>query len=91
MAELIGPDSALVTYRPVIEISDSKKNEDGVTLKTAGSFGSTEFTADEIVTIYTYLGDFLRMKGLDPDAEAAANRVLDQSFLTGTNTNTYTN
>lgn len=81
MAQLTGPDSALVTYRPVIDISDSKKNEDAVTLKTAGSYGSTEFTADEIVTIYTYLGDFLRMKGVDPNLEAQANRLLDQSYI----------
>lgn len=64
MATLTGPEIAQVAYKPVIEISDSKKYDDGVTLKLAGTNGSTEFTPDEVVTIYQFLGEFLTMKGL---------------------------
>lgn len=65
MASLTGPEVAQVNYKPVIEVSDSKKYDDGVTMKLAGSNGATEFTADELVTIYRYIGDFLTMKGLN--------------------------
>lgn len=81
MPQITGPEIGQVTYKPVVEISDSRKNEDGVTLKIAGSNGNTEFVIDEVVTIYTILGEYLTMKGLDPALEAQANRILDQGFL----------
>lgn len=76
MTELIGPDSALVNYRPVVQIADSKKNDDAVTLKTAGAFGPSEFSIEEIATIWEYLGDFLTLKGLNPHAEAKTASIL---------------
>lgn len=79
MAELTGPDSALVTYRPVVQISDSKKNEDAITLKIAGSFGATEFTVEEIATVWEYLTDFLKLKGLDPQSEVRVSHFLQNA------------
>lgn len=76
MAALTGPDSALVQYRPVIEIADSKKNDEAVTMKTAGSYGSAEFTIDEIATIHAYIGDFLTMKGVNPTLQRQAADLL---------------
>lgn len=76
MAALTGPDSALVQYRPVIEIADSKKFDEGIVLKTAGSNGSTEFTLDEIATIHAYIGDFLTMKGVNPTLQRQAADIL---------------
>jgi hypothetical protein len=92
MVSFQGPDVAQVTYKPVIDISDSKKFDDGVTLKVAGTNGSTEFAIDDVVTIYVYLKDYLQAKGINPELEASANRLLDKSFLSsanGTDTTTY--
>lgn len=79
MVSFLGPDVAQVKYVPVIEISDSKKIPDGITLKTAGSGGSTEFTAEEVVVITQYLTDYCKAKGLDLGIRH------DQAFLTGSN------
>lgn len=81
MASLTGPYIEQIVSKPVIEIADSKKFDEGVTLKINGSNGSGEFTVDEVVNIYSYIQDFLKMKGLDPSLESAANRLLDQSYL----------
>lgn len=81
MVSFIGPDVAQVAYKPVITIADSTKFDDGVSLKIAGSNGATELTADEVVSVYVYVRDFLKAKGLDPDLVSQANRLLDQSYI----------
>lgn len=81
MAALTGPDVQQITHKPVIEIADSKKFEDGISLKINGTNGTGEFTADDVVNIYVYIKDFLTMKGIDVELESAANRLLDQSYL----------
>lgn len=68
MTTFTGPDVAQITYKPVIIIEDSKKEEEAVSMKTAGSFGPSDFSGDEIVTIYQYIGDFLTAKGVDLSA-----------------------
>ena len=82
MTSFIGPDIAQTVYKPVVIVEDSKKFEDGIVFKTNGSNGSNEFTGDDLVTVYAYIRDYLKSKGLDPDVEAAANRFLDQSYIT---------
>jgi hypothetical protein len=81
MTQINGPEIGQVTYKPVIVIEDSRKNEEGVSLRIAGSNGNTEFLIDEVVTIYTIIQEFLIAKGLNPNLEAAANRILDKGFI----------
>lgn len=83
MVSFVGPDVAQVNYKPVITIEDSKKYDEGVTLKIAGSNGTSEFLLDEVVSIYVYVKDYLTAKGIDPTLEAAANRLLDKSYIDG--------
>lgn len=72
MAQIIGPYVSQVVEKPLIIVEDSRKNEDAISLKIAGSFGSTEFSTEDIAEIHKTLGDFLTMKGFNPSIESQA-------------------
>lgn len=64
MASVTGPFIEQTVEKPLILVEDSKKNEEAVSLKIAGSYGNTEFSLTEVAELHNYIGEFLQAKGL---------------------------
>lgn len=72
MAQIIGPYISQTVEKPLIIVEDSKKNEDGITLRLNGSLGPSEFSLEDIAEVHRYLGEFLDIKGVNGTVEAQA-------------------